>query len=134
MADVSRSHNLDGALDELQDAVFTALEMGGLILKQEMQRLAPIDTGRMTRSVHVTDPQREGDEFVIRVGPTVDYAKYTELEPWIIGKRPGPKSQLKGATIPWIKPAVENVRDEVVEIITGGVRTAVRALAAKYHP
>jgi hypothetical protein len=130
VANVTRSHNFNNHLDALEAAVFTALTQGGLILKQEEQKLSPEDTGRMLRSVEVSQPFRRDGDFVVGVGPTVDYAKYTELEPWIIGKRPGPRSQIKGATIPWIKPAVANVRHDVITQIDNGIRTFIRGLQA----
>ncbi len=108
-----------------------ALEGGALILKQRMQQLAPIWTGRMQRSVHIGDVTRRADGFAITVGPTVSYAKYTELEPWIIGKRPGPKSQIKGATIPWMRPAADDVREDVQGHIEGSIRQMIRALSRR---
>lgn len=117
-------------------AAAQALTGGGHILAQRMQERAPLDTGRMTRSVHVTEPlinvstylAGEGSNISVFVGPTVEYAKYTEEEPWIIGKRPGPKSQIKGATIPWMRPAEKDTRAEVAAFISEGLRVAVRAL------
>lgn len=131
MVNARRTHNLDGprALRILEGAVDKALQGGGHLLKQEMQRLAPIDTGQMTRSVEVSDTEQDRDGYSVSVGPTVDYAKYTEQEPWTIGKRPGPKSQIKGASIPWMKPAAENKRDEIVEHVRAGIRTTIRALS-----
>lgn len=128
MTKVTRSHNLDGALAQLEHAAGMALTGGGHILAQRMQARAPLDTGRMTRSVYVTAPEPTPDGLSVFVGPTVDYAKYTEEEPWIIGKRPGPKSQIKGATIPWMAPAARESQAEIVQFITEGLRTAVRAL------
>lgn len=133
MANATRTHNLDGpgALRALENAMDRALQGGGLILKQEMQRLAPELTGRMLRSVRVTPTEKEPNGFSVRVGPTVDYAKYTEEEPWTVGKRPGPKSQIKGVSIPWMKPAAQNKRDEITNFIQTGIRTTIRGLARR---
>jgi len=128
-----RTHNLDDNLDLLIDAVNTSLTQGGLLLKDEMQRLAPVYTGRMMRDVGVSDPFIDGDTVSVAVGPTVDYAKYTELEPWIVGKRPGPISQAKGATIPWMRPATENVREEVKTVIENGIRNGMGAIVGRFH-
>lgn len=124
----SRSHNLSGALGILNAAMGKSLKLGGQILKQRMQERAPVWTGRMERSVRVSNVQKASDSIFVLVGPTVGYAKFTEEEPWIIGKRPGPKSQIKGATIPWMKPAADDVRDEVTALIRGALSLTVRAL------
>ncbi len=105
-----------------------SLKRGGLVLKQAMQRRAPVWTGRMTRSTALGPVMVKDDIYTLLVGPTVDYAKYTELEPWIIGKRPGLKSVAKGATIPWMRPAAEDVEDEVQTILLKGVSLTVQTL------
>ncbi len=124
----SRSHNLSGALGILDAATGKSLRLGGQILKQRMQERSPVWTGRMERSVRISNVQKSADFVRVLVGPTVGYAKFTEEEPWIIGKRPGPKSQIKGATIPWMKPAADDVRDEVTALIRGALSLTVRAL------
>jgi len=131
MAKSFRTYNLRNAPGILKGSMDTALKHGGLIVKQAMQERAPLWTGRMERSVEVGPVRFEEDTFSVLVGPTVDYAKYTELDPWIIGKQPGPKSQAKGATIPWMAPAAEDVRDEVQGIIVKGVSTTVHELQAR---
>lgn len=129
--DSFRTHNLNAALGILKGAMETSLQLGGSVLKDKMQEFAPVWTGRMERSVYVGDVHLVDDTFIVRVGPTVDYSKYTEQEPWIIGKHPGPKSQIKGARIPWMKPAADEVREEVKGIILAGVSTTVRALQVR---
>ena len=128
MAEAFRTHNLDKSLGLLSRAMDRSLMQGSQILKDKMQAFAPVWTGRMQRSVRIDGPQRREDTWITIVGPTVDYAKFTELEPWIIGKRPGPKSQMKGAKIPWMAPAAEEVRDEVRAQILAGVGATVKGL------
>jgi len=123
-----RTHNLNRALVLLKANAEVSLKLGGQVLKQKMQEFSPEWTGQMVRSVEVGDVTYQDGAFRLLVGPTVDYAKYTELEPWIIGKRPGPKSQLKGAKIPWMRPAADEVRAEVKAIILKGFQTTVRLL------
>ena len=105
-----------------------SLKRGGLILKQAMQRQAPVWTSRMTRSTALGPVMVKDDIYTLLVGPSVDYAKYTELEPWIIGKRPGLKSVAKGATIPWMRPAAEDVADEIRTILLKGMSLTVQTL------
>lgn len=132
---VKRTYNLDsGAVDILDRAVEDALTLGGKILADRMQELSPLLTGRMERSVQVGEVQKTADGFRVMVGPTVEYARYTELEPYIIGKIPGIKSQIKGATIPWMRPAVDDKREEIIAFVQNAVRLTVRSLAARFHP
>ena len=133
MAKAFRTHNLNGALGLLEGAMGRSLQIGGNLLKQAMQERSPVWSNRMTRSVHVGPVTQKDGAFRTLVGPTVDYSKYTELEPWIIGRRPGPKSQIKGATIPWMQPAADDVRDELQALIMGGVRTTIKELQRRYN-
>jgi len=132
MALAHRTHNLDAALGILDHTMRVGLTHGGLILKQRMQERAPELTGRMVRSVYVSEVRHTHEGYAVRVGPTPDYSIYTELEPWIIGKRPGPISQAKGATIPWMKPAADDVRDEVIGILLDGLSGTIRELQIRY--
>jgi hypothetical protein len=130
-----RTHNLNqSALEMLDGAITDAVQLGGMILQARMQEKAPLLTGRMERSVGISAPEKTPDGIRVLVGPTVDYAKYTELEPYIIGKRPGPKSQMKGATIPWMRPAVDETRDEITRFIQTAVERTVQGLARRFHP
>jgi len=123
-----RTHNLNRATLFLKVNAEKSLQLGGLVLKQKMQEFSPVWTARMERSVEVGDVTYRDAAFRVLVGPTVDYAKYTELEPWIIGKRPGPISQLKGAKIPWMRPAADAVRHEVRAVVLKGFQNTVRLL------
>ena len=128
MAKVWRTHNLNRAAGVLSNSMNGSLKRGGLILKQAMQKRAPVWTGRMTRSTSLGPVVFKDGTYSLLVGPTVEYAKYTELEPWIIGKRPGLKSVAKGATIPWMRPAADDVADEVRDIILKGMSATVKNL------
>ena len=133
MALAHRTHNLDAALGILDRTMRLGLSHGGLILKQRMQERSPELTGRMVRSVYVSEVRHSEDGYEVRAGPTPDYSIYTELEPWIIGKRPGPISQAKGATIPWMKPAADDVREEVVALLEGALHATVMELQLRYR-
>ena len=89
MSKVWRTHNLNRAAGVLKNSMGGSLKRGGLILKQAMQKRAPVWTGRMTRSTSLGPVVSKDGAYTLLVGPTVEYAKYPELEPWISGKRPG---------------------------------------------
>lgn len=130
-----RTRNLDGAsaLNVLDDAIERAFLGGAHILKQRMQELAPLLTGRMERSVEVSPVEKTAEGYRCRTGPTVDYGRYTELEPYIIGKRLGVKSQIKGASMPWMRPAADDTRDEIKDFIVRAVQSTVRGLASRFR-
>jgi len=128
MSKAWRTHHLNRAAGVLRNSMNGSLKRGSLILKQAMQRRAPVWTGRMTRSTRLGPVIFKEDIYTLLVGPSVDYAKYTELEPWIIGKRPGLKSVAKGATIPWMRPAADDVADEVRTILVKGMSMTVQNL------
>jgi hypothetical protein len=106
------------------------LRKAGLIVKQKAQTAALVLTGRMMRGITVDEPFWRGKQQVVQIGPTVDYAVYTEEEPYIEGKHPGPISQAKGATIPWFKPAFEESKGEATQVFLAQLRIGLAALAA----
>ncbi|OGS01185.1 MAG: hypothetical protein A2V88_08880 [Elusimicrobia bacterium RBG_16_66_12] len=127
--DVRRTHNLRQNAHRLEAALKTALTQGGLVVVDRAKETAPEDTGMMTRSVSVGQPQVSGGRVRVVVGPHTDYAKYTELERYIAGKQLGPYSVAKGARWPWLGPALREKKDEVAEIIRASVAASLRAIA-----
>jgi len=106
------------------------LIQAGMTIKERAQELAPELTGQMTRSVTVGQPHRAGGRMVVDIGPRTAYAKYTEI-PKYIRQRPGMGaiSRAKGATKPWLRPALKERRAEAVEILRGALGTALRGIA-----
>jgi len=129
MANIRRTHKLRQNAHRLDAGLKTALKRGGLVVAQRAQELAPELSGRMLRSVSVSEPRMEGGRMTVRIGPHVDYAKYTELPRYTAGKRPGARSQAKGATMPWLHPALREKKGEAMEIIRASLATSLRAIA-----
>ena len=113
-----------GYLKRLEKNLKRALVLGGYAVKDKAQEFAPISTATMMASVDITTPRWEGDELVVRVGsgPEAPYAKYTELPEYTKGKKLGVKSQAKGtARIPWLKPALDDQRENCIKIINSAI-------------
>ena len=128
--EVRRTHNLRQNAHRLEAALKTALTIGGLVVADRAKEIAPEDTGWMTRHVIVDKPHVSAGKIRVKVGPTeTDYAKYTELPRYIARKGLGPKSVAKGATMPWLRPALREKKGEVAGIVRAALGTALRAIA-----
>lgn len=127
---VRRTHNLRARAQEIETGFGLGLRKGGLLVRQAAQRNAPALTGRMMRGVNVSEPRKVGQAIIVRIGPNVDYAKYSEEEPYISGRQLGAISQAKGAKMPWLKPALEEQRPAALAIIRASIVDSLRRARA----
>lgn len=127
--------------------VDAGLLLAGMLVAQRAQNLAPIDTGRLKRSITRGKPYNSRRGRAIDVGTNVEYARIQEFggttPPHEITPRvkkalafPGPSgetfvvksAQHPGSVIPaqpYLRPAISQSRREVVTLI---VRSAVTAM------
>jgi len=130
MTDIRRTHKLRQNAHRLDAGLKTALKRGGLVIIQRAQELAPELSGRMTRAISVSEPRMDGGKLTVRIGPSgVEYAKYTELPRYIAGKHLGARSEAKGATMPWLRPAAREKKGEAMDIIRASIRSTLQAIA-----
>ena len=117
--------NVGGVLSAKERAVLRALEKMGGTAETYAKKLCPVDTGRLRASI---THKYEGEETEL-VGTNVDYAPYVELGhnqevgryvP-AIGKRLV-ASHVEGK--PYLRPAVENHKDEYRKIAEDELRHA----------
>lgn len=127
---VRRTHNTRDNARLLDANNAMGLRKAGLIVRQRAQQRALVDTGRMMRGITVDEPFWRGKQQVVQIGPTVDYGIYTEDDRYIAGKHPGPISQAKGATMPWLRPAFEESKAEAMAVFLAQLRIGLAALAA----
>jgi hypothetical protein len=130
---VERTHHLRDRARRLESRMRQGLMLAGKVVQQAGQLKAPELTGQMTRSVTVSEPRYVGGVLTVYVGPgpeSAAYAKYSEL-PRYIAMRPGlgPISRRKGATKPWLKPALDAHRQEVVDILRSSLRQGLQDIA-----
>lgn len=126
MPRVRRTHNLRARLQGIETGFGQGLRKGGLLVRQAGQRNAPVLTGRMMRGVDVSEPRKVGGRLIVRIGPKVDYAKYSEEKPYIIGRRLGAISAAKGAKMPWLGPALREQRPAALALIKASIRDGLR--------
>jgi len=133
-------------LGHLDENVKKALHLGGQLIARKAQEFAPIETGTMMRSVDVTPTQRIKGVLTVLVGPGPEapYAPYTEEDRYLENKELGPKSQQKRtateedrylenkelgpksqqkrtARMPWLRPALEEEKDNVLDILSSAI-------------
>jgi len=132
-ANVTRTHNIRDKGRRLETAMRQGLMLAGKVVQQAAQEKAPELTGQMTRSITVSEPRWDASRLCVYVGPGPEsqaYAKYSEL-PAYIALRPGlgPISRRKGATKPFLKPALETHKTEVKDIIRSALLKGLRDIA-----
>ena len=123
---VRRTHNIRAKAQEIEAGFAMGLRKGGLLVRQAAQQRAPVLTGRMMRSVTVSEPRKDGKVILVRVGPRVTYAKFTEEEPYVSRRKLGAISEAKGATMPWLKPALEEQRPAALALIRASIVDGLR--------
>ena len=101
MSDVRYTSHTAERLAEIQKAIPRALEIVGGTAERYIKEITPVDTGRLRNSI-ANEPVNNN---TMAVGTDVEYAPYVEL---------GTRSQ---RAQPYIRPGVENHRDEYAKII-----------------
>lgn len=123
---VRRTHNVRGKAQVIEAGFGVGLRKGGLLVRQRAQINAPVLTGRMMRGVNVSEPRKSGSRIIVRIGPNVDYAKYSEEQPYISRRKLGRISVAKGAKMPWLKPALETERSAAMNVIRASIKEALQ--------
>ena len=101
MAEVIYTSNKAQVEGSVKQAIARALEICGGTAEGYAKELCPVDTGNLRNSI----AHAQVSENTERVGSNVHYAPYVEL-----GTR-------KMRAQPYLRPAVENHRDEYANII-----------------
>lgn len=123
---VQQANLLPQFISRLTNNVGKALEAAGMLVEDKAQTRAPLWTGTMMRSVTHTPVMNIGGDLVVFVGPGPEapYAIYTEDDRYM-PKRPGPKSRLKGATLPWLRPALHDCESDIRAMLAEAVRRSI---------
>lgn len=120
MAEVRRKGDLDNIGPKLENGVKAGLLLAGQLVAQRAQLIAPIDTGRLKRSLTTGEPFKQGTAWHIDIGSNVVYARIQEL-----GGRAGRNLASLIPAQPYLRPALKASKSEVRTII---VRAAIGAL------
>lgn len=80
MARVTRENSREKMLHNFTVGIIVGLDASGRLVAQTASELAPVDTGRLARSIHAGDPFEISELFwAIDVGTNVEYARAHEL-------------------------------------------------------
>jgi len=115
MSKVIRKNLLDSKLAKLDNAQKLGLLEGGMLVAQRAQQKAPIDTGRLKRSIHPTIPQKVRDGVQITaVGTNVEYAPFQEFGTKYIQPHP------------YLTPALKESAKDVANLIYKAIVKALK--------
>ncbi len=115
MAKVIRKGKLNSKAAKLENAQKLGLLEAGMLVAQRAQGKAPVDTGRLKRSVHNTVPQQVGPgQMITLVGTNVEYAPYQEFGTKFM------KAQ------PYLNPALDESRGDIAKIIGKNIAKALK--------
>lgn len=115
MAKVVSKNLLDRKLAKLENAQKLGLLESGMLVSQRATQKAPIDTGRLKRSIHPTIPQNVGYGVqVTAVGTNVEYAPDQEFGTKFM------KAQ------PYLIPALNESKDDVARLIYNPIVKAMK--------
>lgn len=115
MAKVVSKNLLGKKLAKLENAQKLGLLESGMLVSQRATQKAPIDTGRLKRSIHPTIPQKIGDGVqVTAVGTNVEYAPYQEFGTKFM------KAQ------PYLIPALNESKEDIAKLIYKAIVKALK--------
>ncbi len=118
------------SLAKLENAQKRGLILVAKLIAQRATNLAPVDTGRLKRSITHSQPKQLGKgHFTIEIGTNVEYAIYQEFGTGDKSIRPefSKDSGRPGiAPRPYLTPAIKNSKRDVVKIITKNVVAALK--------
>lgn len=126
---VKREGKLEGLEARLDNGMKRGLILAGKLVAQRATRKAPIDKGRLKRSITHGQPERQGDRYRIEVGTNVEYAPYQEFG---TGDKAEDPSKSKDPTRPgipphpYLRPALKESKDDIRKLITKSVRGALK--------
>lgn len=120
MAEVRRKGDLDNAGPKLENGVKAGLLLAGQLVAQRAQLIAPIDTGRLKRSLTTGEPFKQDTAWRIDIGSNVVYARIHEL-----GGLAGRNLATRITAQPYLRPALKASKREIRTVI---VRSAIGAL------
>ncbi len=126
---VKRTHNIDRLAGRIDNAIKRGLIEAGYLVAQRAAGKAPVDTGRLSRSVtHEPRFQKKG-HYIVRVGTNVEYAQAQEFG---VGARAEDPSKSKvphrlgNYPHPYLRPALDESKDEIKRLVISNVVAALR--------
>lgn len=117
----------------LRAALVPAANLAAEMVADEARRLAPVDTGALQESIRALESQADGDQVTVKVVADIYYAGYVEYG---TGQRgagspgagPGPYDPNWPGMVaqPYMRPALDTVRGDVMAVIGREVASALK--------
>lgn len=112
---VTRKGKLNGIEAKLENAQKRGLILSGILVAQRASGLAPIDTGRLKRSITNSMPKQMGRlSYRVDVGTNVEYAPFQEFGTRFMNAQP------------YLIPALNKSRKEITQLIAKNIVAAFR--------
>lgn len=117
---VKRSGKMNGLRAKVENGAKEGLILAGDLIAQRATRKAPVDTGRLKRSITRGNPFTTPDGQAISVGSNVEYAPYQEFGTGDKSENPSmSKDPSRPGTSPqpYLRPAIRESKREAVKLI-----------------
>lgn len=102
---VKRSGKMNGLQAKVHNGATEGLILGGDLIAQRAAGKAPVDTGRLKRSITRGNPFKTANGQAISVGTNVEYAPFQELGTKFMEPHP------------YLRPAIEESQKEVAVLV-----------------
>lgn len=128
MAKVTRKSNFSPA--KLENAIKRGLLVGAQLIAQRAQAKAPVDTGRLKRSIAAGDIVKVGQySYSVDIGTNLDYGVYQEFGTGDKSDRPELSKDPSKPGIPphpYLRPAFEESKEQVKQILAKNVAAGLK--------
>lgn len=117
---IKRSGKMTGIEARAENGAKEGLILAGDLIAQRATRKAPVDTGRLKRSITRGNPFKTADGLAISVGSNVEYAPYQEFGTGDKSENPSMSKNPSWPGIPahpYLRPAIEESRGEAITLI-----------------
>lgn len=127
---VTRKGKLNGVEAKLENSLKRGLILSGMLVAQRASGLAPIDTGRLKRSITNSMPKQVGRlSYRVDVGTNVEYAMAQEFGVGARAEDPSKSkvpARLGNYPHPYLRPAINKSRKEITQLIAKNIVAAFR--------
>jgi HK97 gp10 family phage protein len=116
----------------ISPAVSAAVQQACELIQEKAQGFCPVDTGALQASITIDPLDDQGKTIIGRVGPHMFYAPFVEFGSGVRGAAspgagPGPYSENwpGAAAQPFMRPAVDESKEQVLEIFRNNLEVAI---------
>jgi HK97 gp10 family phage protein len=108
-------------------AMVGALMAGALVVQNDAKRRAPVKTGNLRRSIHIVILLARGSRAAVAVGTDAAYGRRIEFG---FTDRDSLGREYNQPPRPYLRPALDNNRDEIRREVRAALRSTASAACA----